>query len=104
MLKTIVFAVRALFAPPPPPPKATAAEIDAKLIAKRDSNPKYAGLDPVGSMVDLLKVFDQPSSKEARAEIWYQMGFKDQFIGSVEQNTTMMAKFRDVLADDQHPF
>lgn len=104
ILKHLVYAIHALFSPPPP--KKTAAEIDAKLIDKQAQREAatHERLDPINSMVDLLKLFDLDSSFYARAELWRQMNCEGPFTGSAEQNKIMMAKFRDVLADDTHPF
>lgn len=100
LLKHLVLSILALFNPP----KKTDAEIDAKLIAKRDSDPKYQGLDPINSIVDLLKLFDQDSSIEARADLWRDMGLDGVFTGTAEQNQKLMVEFRRVLADDNRAF
>lgn len=101
LLKHLILSIFALFNPRP---KKTDAEIDAKLIAKRDSDPKYAGLEPLTSIVDLLKLFDQESGLAARADLWRDMGLDGEFNGEAEQNQRLMVEFRKVLADDNRPF
>lgn len=104
ILRHLVYAIHSLFLPPLT--KKSAAEIDAKLVDKQAQREAatHERLDPINSMVDLLKLFDLDSSFYARAELWRQMNGEGAYTGSAEQNKIMMTKFRDVLADDQHAF
>lgn len=100
ILRLLIAAIHSLFVPPPPPPEPpemSDAEIDARLIAKRDA--EKPGLDPINSIVDLMKLFGLDSSIEARAELWHQMRLPGEFAtGTAEENQTLMKEFRKQIA------
>jgi len=101
ILRLLVSAIHALFAPPPP--KRTDAEIDAKLL-ERSKTANYQGLDPINSIVDLMKLFDLDSSIEARRELWMQMHLDGDFTGTAEQNQLLIVEFRKQLAQGDFGF
>lgn len=56
------------------------------------------GLDPLHSIVDLLKALDLDSSKTARGALWGEIGGEGTFTGTAEQNQKLHAHVMDEIA------
>ena len=91
----IVAGVRRLFAP-----KLSAEEIDAALAGVAKDR-ELTSLDWRGSIVDLLKLLDIDPSMEHRSHLWGELGFKEEYTGSAQQNRMMIEEVRRRFADGE---
>ena len=73
----------------PPDAPMTDDEVEAFLLAAA-SNATDAP-DWRNSIVDLLKILRQDSSRGSRAELWVEMGHGDAYHGTAEQNVQLHA-------------
>ena len=99
ILRLIVNAIRRALHP-----KLTESEIDDAIgrLAKEYAN-KRGGerLNWRESLVDLLKVLEIDPSFDHRNHLWGELGFRDKYEGSEQQNTTMIQEVRRRFANGE---
>jgi Domain of unknown function (DUF3597) len=75
----------------------TDAEVDRVLAMAAADKPGVP--DWRNSIVDLLKIMEQDSSFGARAEWWAEMGHRDIYSGTAEQNVQMHKEVTKKIAE-----